>query len=107
VKSRYVSFFVEPEQDARVVHSVDEDLVPRLSALENFRGLLVIKTGRGRRSEVVAISLWSDDLQDSEAASQKLLDDVRAAGFRPALQEFDIVRVMMRDADGNVCLDSA
>jgi hypothetical protein len=106
VKSRYVSFFMESEQTADIQESIDETLLPALTDLPNFVGLVVLQTGSGRRREVVALSLWEDELSESDATSENLLARFRLAGFRPSVHEFDILRVVMRDTDGNICLDS-
>jgi hypothetical protein len=107
MKSRYVSFFIEPEQTAAVKKSVDEILLPSLSGLPGFLGLVVVQMAQGRRMEVVAISMWDDRLPDSEPTSRELIDRLRVAGFRPVVHDVDAIRVLVRDMDGGRCLDWA
>jgi len=105
-QSRVVNFFVEPESLPAVVQAIEDEVLPRFSALPNFVGLVCLKSQRGARAEVVGISLWSGDLEPSEAASEVLRDGVsQLTGTTPARRSYEILRARVLDADGVICVD--
>jgi hypothetical protein len=107
VKSRRVTFFVERQQIRDVVTTIESEILPAYSARPHFLGFLALQSELGSRPEVVVISLWNDDLKDSEELSETFRDEIqRVTGMMPARQAFDILRVMVRDTNGDICLDS-
>ena len=89
-----------------VVRSVQEEVLPRFSQLPHFLGFVALESEVGPRPEIVAMSFWDDGLEDSEAFSEDFRNEIeRVTGLTPARRAFDILRVMVRDTDGNVCLD--
>jgi hypothetical protein len=75
--------------------------------LPRFLGFLALQSELGTRSEIVIITLWDDGLEATEELSEAFRNEIqRATGMMPARQAFDILRVMVRDAEGAVCLDS-
>jgi hypothetical protein len=107
MKSRCVSFFVEADMVPEVVRRIEEGVLPRFSHLPHFLGFVALKSEVGRRPEIVAMSFWDDGLDDSEMISENFRNEVEAVtGTTPARRAFDILRVMVRDTNGNSCLDS-
>jgi hypothetical protein len=107
MKSRCVSFFVEDELVADVVRRVERDVLPRFSQLPHFLGFVALRSESGPRPEVVTMSFWDDGLEASEAMSEDFRNEIEAVtGSAPARRAFDILRVMVRDTHGDVCLDS-
>ena len=102
-----MSFFVEDKLIPDVVRRVQEDVLPRFSVLPHFLGFVALQSEVGPRPEIVAMSFWDEGLEDSEAISEDFRNEIEAVtGTTPARRAFDILRVMVRDTDGNVCLDS-
>lgn len=107
MKSRRVSFFIEREQIGTVVTAIETEVLPFYSSRPHFLGFLALEAELGPRPEVVVITLWDDGLTDSEALSDAFREQVqRVTGMMPARQAFDILRVMVRDTNGDICLDS-
>jgi len=53
------------------------------------------------------MSFWDDGLEDSEAISDSFRSEIQnVTGTAPARRAFDVLRVMVRDTNGDVCLDS-
>ncbi len=107
MKSRCVSFFVDEPLIPEVVRRIQEDVLPRFSQLPHFLGFVALQSELGPRPEIVAMSFWDEGLDDSEAISEDFRNEIEAVtGTTPARRAFDILRVMVRDTNGQVCLDS-
>jgi hypothetical protein len=107
VKSRRVTFFVERRQIPEVMRTIETVVLPLYSARPHFPGFIALQSELGTRPEIVVISLWDNGLEDTEALSEAFRDEIqRATGMLPSRQAFDILRVMVRDINGHICLDS-
>jgi hypothetical protein len=107
MKSRSVSFFVDGDLVPEVVRRVQEDVLPRFSQLPHFLGFVALRSELGPRPEILVMSFWDDGLEESEAISENFRDEIAAVtGSSPARQAFDILRVVVRDVNGDVCVDS-
>ena len=107
MKSRRLTFFVDPAQVGEVISAIESDVLPRYSVLAHFLGFIALKSELGPRSEIVVITLWDGALEETEPLFEVFRDQVqRATGMMPAREAFDILRVMVRDANGEICLDS-
>jgi len=107
MKSRCVSFFVEEPLIPEVVRRIQEDVLPRFSQLPHFLGFVALQSELSPRPEIVAMSFWDDGLEDSEAISDSFRSEIQnVTGTAPARRAFDVLRVMVRDTNGDVCLDS-
>jgi len=107
MRSRSVSFFVDEPLVPEVVRRIQEDVLPRFSEFPHFLGLVALQSEVGPRPEIVAMSFWDDGLEDSEAISDSFRSEIETVtGTAPARRAFDILRVMVRDTNGEVCLDS-
>lgn len=105
-KSRVVAFYAEADLIPGIVSTIDEQVLPRFSALPHFLGFVALQSESGPRSEVVGISMWASGLDDSEAVSEEFRDEVhRVTGTTPSRKSYDILRVMVYDADGELCVD--
>jgi hypothetical protein len=52
------------------------------------------------------MSFWDDELEGSESISKDFRDQIRRiAGTNPTRRGYEILRVMVRDAHGQPCLD--
>jgi hypothetical protein len=52
------------------------------------------------------MSFWDDGLEGSESVSQEFRDEIRRVGAtNPSRKAYDIVRVMVRDTQGEPYLD--
>jgi len=106
MKCRRVSFFIHPEQVNDVTTAIDTEVLPRFLALPHFLGLTALQSEVGSRTEMIVLSLWDDQLEDSESISEAFRDRIqRATGMTPERQAFDIVRMTMKGADGDVCIE--
>jgi len=102
-----MSFFIDQDQIPLVIREVQEGVLPRFSELPHFLGFVALQSEVGPRPEIVAMSFWEDGLEDSEAVAEEFRDEiVRVTGKTPARKAFDILRVMVRNTDGEVCVDS-
>jgi hypothetical protein len=80
--------------------------VPRFSLLPHFLGFVALRSESGPRREIVAMSFWDDGLEGSESVSQEFRDEIRRVGAtNPSRKAYDIVRVMVRDTQGEPYLD--
>jgi hypothetical protein len=105
-KSRIVNFYVEPESVSTIVRAIDEEVLPRFAALPHFLGRVLLQSEAGPRPEVVRISMWAAGLENSEAISEEFRDEVlRLTGTNPARRAYDNLRIMVRDTDGEICVD--
>jgi len=87
--------------------AIDANVLPRYSLLPHFFGFVALESELGPRPEIVIISLWDDELSESEATYELFRDEIqRLTGMTPARQAFDILRVMVRDTNGDICIDS-
>lgn len=108
MKSRRVTFFVEDEEQVvDVLTAMEEHVLPRYSARPHFLGFVALRSEQGPRPEIVLISMWDEALEDSEAMYEVFRDEIqRVTGMLPARQSFDILRVIVRDTNGDICIDS-
>lgn len=102
-----MSFFVDEPLIPEVVRRIQEDVLPRFSELPHFLGFVALQSEIGPPPEIVAMSFWDDGLAESEAISEDFRSQVQAVTrTAPARQAFDVLRVMVRDTNGDICLDS-
>ena len=108
VKSRQVSFYVEPRLVPDVITTIDEEVLPRFSQMPHFLGFVALQSELGgARPEIVALSFSDDGLEDSETASEEFRDEIqRVTGTTSSRKAFDILRVMVHDTNGAPCHDS-
>lgn len=105
MKARSVIFFVLPDQMPDVERRIHEEVLPRFAQFPEFLGFVALQSD-GSRPEVTAMSFWSDELEGSEAISEEFRDDIeRVTGAALARREFTIVKLMIRDSNGDICLD--
>jgi hypothetical protein len=105
MKTRYVRFFAEPDQVSGIRRRIDSEVLPRFSALPEFRGFVALQSEE-RRSEFVAMSFWDSGLESSEAISEEFRNEIeRVTGTTPAHREFTVVRLIVRGPNGEVHLD--
>jgi hypothetical protein len=107
VKSRQVNFFVDDDQVDPILNELADQVVPRFIQFPHFLGWVLLKAETtGSRREIVALSFWDDVLEGSESISRDFRDEVRRiVGTNPTRKAFDILRVAIRDANGQPCLD--
>jgi hypothetical protein len=107
MKSRQVSFFVEEDLVPSVMRTIEGEVLPRFSQMQHFLGFVALRSEQGPRPEIVALSFWDDGLKDSEAVSESFRAELqRVTGTASARKAFDILRVMIRDTNGDPCMDS-
>jgi hypothetical protein len=107
MKSRRVTFFVEEPQLRDVLATIESEVLPRYSVFPHFLGFVALRSETGPRLEVVIITLWDEGLDESEELSAAFRDEIqRVTGMMPARQAFEILRVMVGDTAGEICLDS-
>ncbi|MGA2519541.1 MAG: hypothetical protein ABSG81_01835 [Acidimicrobiales bacterium] len=105
-KSREVAFFAEADAIPDIVTTIDEQVLPRFAALPHFLGFVALKSESGPRAEVVGLSFWASGLEDSEAVSEEFRDEVhRVTGTTPSRKSYDVLRVMVYDSEGEICVD--
>ena len=106
MKSRQVSFFIDQDLLPSVMGTIVNDVLPRYGNLPHFLGFVALQSESGPRKEIVALSFWDDGLEGSETASREFRSEIqRVVGTNPTRKAYDIVRVMVRDTDGQPCLD--
>jgi hypothetical protein len=105
VKARSVIFFVLPDQMADVERRIHDEVLPRFAQCPEFLGFVALQSD-GSRPEVTAMSFWNDGLEGSEAISEEFRDEIEGVtGSALARREFTIVKLMIRDSNGEICLD--
>ena len=103
-----MNFFVEPEMVSDILTRIEKEVLPRFSRLPHFLGFVALKSETNTRPEIVALSFWDDGLEGSEEASEAFRDQVEEmTGAAPGRKTFEIIRAMVRDTDGAVCLDTS
>jgi hypothetical protein len=106
VKSRQVSFFVEPDLLPGIMSAIANDVLPRFGQLPHFLGFVALQSESGYRREIVAMSFSDDELEGSESVSKDFRDEIRRiAGTNPTRRGYEILRVVVRDAHGRPCLN--
>jgi hypothetical protein len=104
MKSRQISFFVEHDLLPSVMAGIVDDVLPRFAPLPHFLGFVALQSESGPRKEIVAMSFWDDGL---EGVSREFRAEVqRVVGTNPARKSYEILRVLVRDASGQPCLDA-
>jgi hypothetical protein len=104
VKARSVHFFAESERIPEVTRRINDEVLPRFSAMPEFLGFVILQS-EGSRPEIIAISFGDHGLDGSEAISEEFRDEMeRVTGAALARKEFNIVRMMMRGSNGAVVL---
>ncbi len=104
-KSRVITFFTEEENIPGIVTTIDQEVLPRFSALPHFLSFVGLRSETGNRPEVVGISMWDAGLEESEAISEEFRDEVhRVTGTTPSRKSYDIVRVMVYESNGELCV---
>lgn len=104
MKSRVVTFFAEAGQLGELADAVDRRVLPQYSKLPEFLGFLLLKAEGTPNPEVLAISLWDDGLEGSEALSEEFVGDIlEKTGMAPTRGRFDIMRAFARDTNGADC----
>jgi len=99
VSVRSVLFFAEQDQMAEVERRINYDVLPRFSELPGFLGFLALLSDR-TRPEIIAMSFWHGELENSEAISERFRDEIeRVTGAAPAREEFKVITMVMRDRD--------
>ena len=87
--------------------TIDKEVLPRFKVLPHFLGLSALQSALGTRSEIVVVSLWNDELNESEAISESFrLRIQQATGMTPERREFHVLRVVALNAKGETCLDA-
>jgi hypothetical protein len=105
VKARFVSFFAESERIPEVTRRIDDEVLPRFSAIPEFQGFVILQS-EGSRPEIIAISFGDHGLEGSEAISEEFRDEMeRVTGAALARKEFTVVKMMMRGSNGAVVVD--
>jgi hypothetical protein len=106
VKSRQISFFVEQDLLSKVMGAIVNDVLPRFAQLPHFLDFVALQSENGPRKEIAAMSFWDDGLEGSESVSREFRSEIqRAVGTNPSRKAYDILRVVVRDTDGQPCLD--
>jgi hypothetical protein len=105
VKARSVSFYAEPNQIPELERRIQDEVLPRFAELPGFLGFVALRSD-GTRPEIIAMTFWSGDLEDSESVSEEFRDEVdRVMGTTPSRKEFDVMNMMIRGPDGETDLD--
>ncbi len=100
MKCRQVSFFVDAEHREVALEALAKDVLPKFLRQPNFRGYLALEAVHESRGEIVVMSFWDDDLEDSEEASRSFIGTVfAAAGTNPSRRNFGILGAMVRTED--------
>ncbi len=85
---------------AEVERRINDDVLPRFSALPEFLGFLSLLSGN-TRPEIIAMSFWHGGLESSEAISETFRDEIeRVTGAAPARKEFKVITMVMKGARG-------
>lgn len=77
MRARTLSFYIDPSQLIDVMRVVDEEIVPAYRSMPHFVGLVILRSERTPR-QVIGMSFWDGDLEESE----ELIE-----GFRQRLRE--------------------
>jgi len=105
VKARSVVFLAEADQIPDVERRIDNEVLPRFSAVPEFMGFVALQS-EGSRPEIVAMSFWDDGLEESEAISESFRDEIeRVTGSALARKEYNIIKMTMLNSTREVCLD--
>jgi hypothetical protein len=108
MKSRRVSFHIGEELTPDLLAGIDHQVLPRFSEMANFLGFLALESEEGSRREIIAISLWDDGIEGSEEISEEFRREIRrVAGSTSSARTYNLLRVMVRDANGDICLDAS
>jgi hypothetical protein len=99
MKARTVSFFIDSQLLPEVLRAVDEEILPRYRSLPHFVGLVVLESNVEGRPEVIGLSVWDEELEDSEAVIdefvQRLYD---LTGISATRKVYRVVRLATGDA---------
>jgi hypothetical protein len=104
--SRQVTAFVAPESLDAVIATLIDEVLPIYREAPHFLGFTVVKSDKGPRTEVVAMSYWDDGLEGTAQLSDKFVAQIRAIdGVSAARRSFEIVHASMRDTTGDFCAE--
>ena len=98
---RMVTLFAEEDDVAQVRYFIDARLLPSLSEVPGFLGMVVLESDRARRTEFVGLSFWEGELEASEEVSEQMREGVQSViGTVPSRKGFQVVRAMVRPGVG-------
>jgi hypothetical protein len=104
--SRQVTAFVAPGALDAVISTLVDEVLPVYRESPHFLGFTVVKSDKGPRTEVVAMSYWDDGLEGTAQLSDKFVAQIRAIdGVSAARRSFEIVHASMRDTTGGFCTE--
>ena len=97
MRARTVSFYIDPELLPECKHVLDAELFPRYLEMSHFVGLVVLESDVGGRPEVVGLSVWDGDLEDSDAIIEEFLRRLYAvAGITATQKSYQVTRLVSR-----------
>jgi hypothetical protein len=101
MQARTLSFFINREVLDEVMEIFDTDVLPRFLGLPHFLGLIVVDT-EDVRHEVLGLSVWDGDLDDSEeivSEFRRRLVDI--AGTSPTSKAYEVLRLIVNEPGGD------
>ena len=75
MKARFVNFFAGSDRIPDVKRRINEEVLPRFSAIDEFLGFIILQSV-GSRPEIIAISFGDRGLDGSEAISEEFRDEM-------------------------------
>jgi heme-degrading monooxygenase HmoA len=85
-----VSFFAEAAALPEIRRRIREEALPRFAQVPGFRGIAVVHS-EGDRSEILAMSLWDEELDISEDISEAIREEIeKMTGRAPSRKAYDV-----------------
>jgi hypothetical protein len=101
MKLRMVSFFADASALDDIQRRIRETAFRKFAGVNGFRGVLAIHSD-GPRPEIIAMSLWDDDLDASETISEEFREEIESiTGRAPSRKTYLVDLAMLPGESGD------
>jgi hypothetical protein len=96
MRGRTVSFYIDSELMPTVLQVVDNELLPIYSSMPHFLGLVILESEvAGGRPEVVGLSVWDEEMDDSETVINGFLQRLyETTGVSASQRTYRVLRLV-------------
>jgi len=95
MRGRTVSFYIDAELIPEVLDVIDNELLPTYSSLPHFLGLIILQSEVDGLPEVLGVSVWDEDMDDSEVVIGGFLQRLHnTTGVSASQRNYKVLRLV-------------